>query len=69
MSFDVDVAQGYADVKITQVYHNESANPLEIMFKLPVSESFAISHIQARFLLQDGTERVLETKVTERAKA
>lgn len=69
MSFDVDVAEGFADMKITQVYHNESANPLEIVFKLPISESFSISSLQARFLLQDGSETVLETKVAERAKA
>jgi hypothetical protein len=35
------------------------------MFKLPVSETFSISSLTARFLLQDGRQ-VLETRVTER---
>jgi hypothetical protein len=39
------------------------------MFKMPVSESFTISSLEARFLLPDGTESVLVTKVTERAQA
>ena len=69
VSFDVSVALGYADVTITQLYENDSSNPLEVMFKMPVSESFTISSLEARFLLSDGTESVLVTKVTERAQA
>ena len=69
VSFDVSVALGYADVMITQLYENDSPNPLEVMLKMPVSESFTISSLEARFLMPDGTESVLVTKVTERAQA
>jgi hypothetical protein len=69
VSFDVNVAQGFCDLTVTQVYENNQTNPLEIVFKMPVSDSFAISSIQARFLLADGTESVLQTKVVERETA
>jgi hypothetical protein len=39
------------------------------MFKMPVSDSFSINSINARFLLPDGTETTLETRVVEREKA
>jgi hypothetical protein len=69
VSFDVDVAQGFADMKITQVYQNDTTSPMEIVFKMPISDTFSINTIQARFLLQDGTETSLETRVVERQKA
>jgi hypothetical protein len=69
VSFDVDVTQGFADMKITQVYQNETSAPMEIVFKMPISDTFSMNTIQARFLLQDGSETCIETRVVEREKA
>lgn len=69
VSFDVDVAQGFADIQISQVYANDADAPFEIVYKMPISESFSINSIRCRFLLPDGTETVLETQVVERFKA
>ena len=33
---------------------------------MPLSESFTISSLEARFLLPEGTQKSLVTKVTER---
>ena len=36
---------------------------------MPHSDTFTITKIQATFFLQDGTQKMLETKVEARAKA
>jgi len=56
-------------MKITQVYENDKSHPLEIVFKMPVSDTFAISKLTARFLGQDGKVTYLETQVREREAA
>ena len=69
VSFDVEIDQGFADVKITQFYENTKDNALEILFRMPHSDTFTITKIQATFLLEDGSHKMLETKVEARVKA
>jgi len=69
VSFDVEIEQGFADFKITQVYENTKPNALEILFKMPYSETFSLSKITATIFLKNGTKKFLETKITERAQA
>jgi hypothetical protein len=57
VSFDVDIVQGFADLKITQVYENTSAEALEIQFKMPYSETFELHQLQADFILKDGSKQ------------
>lgn len=69
VAFDVEIAQGFADFKLTQVYENPRDKALEILFKLPYSETFSLTKIEATFFLEDGTTKVLETKLEARKKA
>ena len=69
VSFDVEIDQGFADVKITQFYENPKDNALEILFRMPHSDTFTITKIQATFFLEDGSHKMLETKVEARVKA
>lgn len=70
VAFDVDVVQGYADVKITQVYENTSEHPLQIIFRFPRTiKGFAINKLTARFLSRSGKETMVETQVMERKEA
>jgi hypothetical protein len=68
VSFDVKIAQGFADLTFTQLYENTTDSPLEILFKMPVSETLAVTSIEARFI-KEGGEILLETEVIERQKA
>jgi len=65
----VEIEQGFADFKLTQLYENPKDVALEILLKMPHSETFSISKIQATFVLEDGTTKFLETKVEARKKA
>jgi len=69
VAFDVEIVQGFADFRLTQVYENPKDNALEILFKMPYSETFSINKIEATFFLEDGTTKVLETKLEARKKA
>ena len=40
VSFDINIVQGFADFTITQVYENPSNEALEILYKMPYSETF-----------------------------
>ena len=66
VSFDVDVVQGFADLKITQVYENTSSEALEIQFKMPYSDTFSLNQLQADFILEDGSQQTIVTKIEER---
>lgn len=54
---------------VHQKYKNELAVPLEIVFLLPASDSFACNKIQVDFTLTDGTTQSIETVVKEIRKA
>ena len=69
VAFDVQIEQGFADFRITQLYENPKDAALEILMKMPHSESFSLSKIEATFMLEDGTTKVLETKIEARQKA
>lgn len=60
---------GFADIVLHQYYENNSANPLETLFMMPYSDSFALNKIILEFTLADGTKKSLETQVSEREKA
>jgi hypothetical protein len=68
VNFDVKIAQGYADLTFTQLYENSTDSPLEILFKMPISETLAVTSLEARFI-KEGGEILLKTEVTERQKA
>jgi hypothetical protein len=67
--FEVEIAMGYADMILHQVYENENEHPLETLFMMPYSDTFTLNKIIVDFRLADGTVRTLETKVTEREAA
>jgi len=48
------------------VYENPKDKALEILFKMPHSDSFVLNRIEATFFLEDGTRRLLVTKIEER---
>lgn len=60
---------GFADIVLNQIYENNNDHPLETLFMMPYSESFALNKIELEFSLADGTKKSLETKVVEREEA
>ena len=68
-NFEVEIAMGYADMILHQVYENANEHPLETLFMMPYSDTFTLNKIIVDFTLADGTVRTLETKVTEREAA
>lgn len=68
-NFKVEVAQGYSDVTLNQVYENKGDAPIETLFMMPTSESFSVNHMTVDFYLSDGKKETLETRVAEREKA
>ena len=67
--FEVEINQGFADITLHQIYQNDKSNPLETLFMMPYSDSFCVNKIKVEFLLEDGSRKILETKVCEREKA
>jgi hypothetical protein len=53
-SFEVEIAMGFADIVLHQVYENINDHPLETIFKLPYSDSFALNKITVDFVFFDG---------------
>ena len=52
-----------------QLYENESDEPLEIQFMMPLSDTFTINKIEIDFVLGDGKVKSVVSKVEEKAKA
>lgn len=67
--FQVDIAQGYADTVINQLYENATDKAIETMFMMPTTSWFTVNSLKATFHLKDGTKEVLETRVVEKEKA
>ncbi len=67
--FYANISMGFADLILTQQYENNNDYPLEILFMMPYSDSFALNKITVNFTLKDGTVNYLETKVIEREEA
>ncbi len=59
--FDVTISMGFADIVFHQVYENRNDNPLETLFMMPYSDSFALNKIIVDFTLENGTIKTLET--------
>ena len=68
-AFNVNISYGYADMELNQVYENSNDHPLETLFMMPYSESFTLNKIIIMYILADGTQKRLETKVSEREAA
>jgi hypothetical protein len=56
-NFEVTLQQGFADMIIHQVYHNEGETPLETLFMMPYTDTFTVHGLEANFHLEDGTSR------------
>ena len=69
VGFNVEVFQGFADFVMHQLYENEKDGPIEIVFKMPISDTFTLNQIAIDFTLEDGTVKQIITKVSEREKA
>ena len=52
-----------------QLYENESDEPLEIQFMMPLSDTFTINKIEIDFVLGDGKVKSVVLRVEEKAKA
>ena len=65
-SFTVDINQGYASIVFHQIYENDNDHALETLFMMPYADNFFMSQIEVDFHLEDGTTKILKTKVTER---
>jgi hypothetical protein len=52
-----------------QLYENESDNPLEILFMMPLSETFTLNKIEIDFVLNDGSVKSIASKIDTREKA
>ena len=67
--FNVLVSQGFADIVIHQRYENYFETPLEVIFTMPISSTFACNKIAVDYTLPDGKVESIETIVTERQRA
>ena len=61
--------QGYADFVMHQLYENPNGYPLEILFMIPVSDTFTLSHVEIDFMMADGSVKTILSRVAERVKA
>ena len=61
--------QGFADFVLHQLYENKEDAPLEIVFKMPLSDTFTLNQIVIDFTLEDGKKKQIVTKVADRQKA
>ena len=69
VGFNVEVNQGFADFVLHQLYENNEDAPLEIVFKMPLSDTFTLNQIVIDFTLEDGKKKQIVTKVADRQKA
>ena len=65
--FTVSVNEGFADIVFHQKYENNLDEPLEIIFMMPISETFACNKIGIDYSMPDGTVESIETVVIERS--
>ena len=54
---------------IHQLYENESDDPLEITFVMPLSDAFFLDKIEIDFVLSDGSVKSIVSKIETREKA
>ena len=52
-----------------QLYENESENPLEIVFMMPLSDTFTINKLEVDFVLSDGSVKTVVSRIEEKIKA
>ena len=52
-----------------QLYENERENPIEILFMMPLSDTFTLNKIEIDFVLDDGSVKSIESKIEVREKA
>ena len=52
-----------------QLYENESDDPLEITFVMPLSDTLTLEKIEIDFVLSDGSVRNIVSKIEVRDKA
>ena len=69
MGFKIDVNGGYADFVMHQLYENKRPNPLELVFIMPVSDTFTLNKIEVDFVLFDGSIKTIVSRVEVRSKA
>ena len=69
MGFKINVNEGFADFVMHQLYENESENPLEILFMMPLSDTFTLNKIEIDFVLDDGSVKSIASKIEVREKA
>ena len=52
-----------------QLYENESDEPLEIQFMMPLSDTFTINKIEIDFVKSDGEVKSVVSRIEEKSKA
>ena len=52
-----------------QLYENKSENPLELLFVMPISDTFTLNKIEVDFVLGDGSVKTIVSRIEERQKA
>ena len=69
VGFKINVNKGVADFVMHQLYRNESENPLEIVFMMPISDTFTINKLEVDFVLSDNSVKTVVTRIEEKIKA
>ena len=69
VGFKINVNEGFADFVMHQLYENESENPLEIVFMMPLSDTFTINKLEVDFVLSDGSVKTIVSRIEEKIKA
>ena len=52
-----------------QLYENKSENPLELVFIMPLSDTFTLNKIEVDFVLDDGSVKTIVSRIEEREQA
>ena len=52
-----------------QLYENESDDPIEITFVMPLSDTLTLDRIEINFVLSDGSVKSIVSQIEAREKA
>ena len=69
VGFKININEGFADFVMHQLYENESENPLEILFMMPLSDTLTLNKIEIDFVLGDGSVKSIASKIEAKEKA
>ncbi|CDW90556.1 von willebrand factor type a domain containing protein [Stylonychia lemnae] len=68
IDFKVTIEQRVAAIEMTQKYQNIEDCPIETIFLFPCDVQSVVSNMQIEFILEDGSNRLIETVIDRREK-